>query len=330
VKAARWYLLIIPLFSLTGMPQNSLRGQNDFTVWNLMRLLIPLGWVALLLVAVRTGQNDPVWLAFGYLVLIVLFMVPSVGVMFLRTPGSFRPDHRQWRPMLGYGLPLALASVPILLNMRLDQMMMTALLVPHLLGLYAVAIAWGGAVSPLLSAVGIVLFPQVASRSSAGGSMNTLAKGFSFSIVLGIVFGGLVLVVTPIAVPLIFGTEFSPAVMPAMLLVLGGVAWNIKGTLGEGVRGLGESKAVLLSEGLGLAVTFFGLLLLLRPMGLIGAAIASLSGHCVAAGVLIVQIRRQTGCSLSFLVWPWEHSPRVFLQRLLKDRGESIVDLDEA
>jgi O-antigen/teichoic acid export membrane protein len=160
--------------------------------------------------------------------------------------------------------------------------------------------------------------------------MSTLARGFSFSIALGIVIGGLVLVLTPIAVPLVFGREFRPAVPPAMLLVLGGVIWSIKGTLGEGVRGLGESRAVLLSEGLGLVVTFFGLLFLLRPMGLIGAALASLSGHCVAAGVLIVQIRRKTGYPISFLFWPWEDSPCTLLMGLLKDRGKSVADRDEA
>jgi O-antigen/teichoic acid export membrane protein len=329
VEAARWYLLIIPLFSLTGMPQNSLRGRSDFTVWNLMRLVIPLGWVVLLLVASLRGQNDPAWLAFGYLVLSALFIIPAVGIVLSRTRRPFLPEIRQWRPMLGYGLPLALVSIPLLLNMRLDQMLMTALLMPRLLGLYAVAVAWGGAVSPLLSAVGIVLFPRVASQPSVAGSMSTLAKGFSLTVALGIVVGGLVLILTPIAVPLIFGVEFKPAVPPAMVLVLGGVASSIKGTLGEGVRGLGESKVILLGEGLGLAVTAVGLILLLRPAGMIGAATASVLGYFVATWVLVVQIRRRTGYTLKFLLWPWEDSPRAALMRLTRGTEKTVADLDE-
>jgi len=329
VEAARWYLLIIPLFSLTGMPQNSLRGQSDFTVWNLMRLVVPLGWVVLLLVASHRGQNDPAWLAFGYLVLSALFIIPAVGIVLSRTRGPFLPDKRQWRPMLGYGLPLALVSIPLLLNMRLDQMLMTALVMPRLLGLYAVAVAWGGAVSPLLSAVGIVLFPRVASQPSVAGSMSTLAKGFSLTMALGIVIGGLVLILTPIAVPLIFGVEFKAAVPPAMLLVLGGVVSSIKGTLGEGVRGLGESKVILLGEGLGLAVTAAGLILLLRPAEMIGAATASVLGYCVTTWVLIAQIRRRTGYTLKFLLWPWEDSPSAALMRLTRGTEKTVADLDE-
>ena len=62
-------------------------------------------------------------------------------------------------PPTALGLPSMLNVLPQTLNLRLDQMLMTAALEPALLGLYVVAVAWSGILSPLVSAVGRVVPP---------------------------------------------------------------------------------------------------------------------------------------------------------------------------
>ena len=321
VATARFYLLIIPLFSLAGLPQHTLRGRSDLMAWNLMRLGIPLGWVALLVLATFLEKSDPTWLAIGYLILYVLYAIPATTVAVRRIPAPFQPEPRLWVPMMRYGLPLAAASVPSMLSMRIDQMVMVALLAPELLGLYAVAVSWGGVVFPLLSAVGIVLFPRVASQSTTLEGLKTLAKGLSFGTALGLLVGGIAAGLTPIAVPLVFGVDFKEAVPPAVLLVGAGVITSIKGILAEGVRGLGLPAAVLVSEIVGLVGVAAGLAALLKPMNLMGAAIASLLGQCAATAALLVQVRWKTGYKISSLFWPWNGSVGDVLAHLL-GRGD--------
>ena len=48
--------------------------------------------------------------------------------------------------MIEFGLPSALATLPQLFSLKLDQMMVAAVLSSRDLGVYMVAIAWGGCI----------------------------------------------------------------------------------------------------------------------------------------------------------------------------------------
>ena len=67
--------------------------------------------------------------------------------------------------MLTYGLPCMMTGLPQMLNLRLDQIAMAALLSSRELGLYVVAVAWSGGAAPLLNSIGAVLLPAVAASA---------------------------------------------------------------------------------------------------------------------------------------------------------------------
>lgn len=50
--------------------------------------------------------------------------------------------------LLRYGAPSVLSGVPAQLDLRLDQILMAALLPAKQLGLYTVGVAWSGAGTP--------------------------------------------------------------------------------------------------------------------------------------------------------------------------------------
>ena len=87
IQAARWYLLLIPVMALVGMPFNALRGRSDFLIWNALRLTPNIGWLIVLIAACSLRAATPQWLAGTFLVVLSLLFVPVFVVTRRRVPG---------------------------------------------------------------------------------------------------------------------------------------------------------------------------------------------------------------------------------------------------
>jgi O-antigen/teichoic acid export membrane protein len=209
-----------------------------------------------------------------------------------------------------------LSSVPAILNLRVDQMAMAAWIHPRFLGFYVVAVAWSGAAYPLLTAVGSVLFPRVASETSDKEQGRLLAQGSRLGVLLSVVLTPLLIAATPWGLPLVFGAEFRGSVRPALVLVVAAVIAGLNRILEEGLKGRGQPSAVLKAESVGLAVTGVGLALLLVRYDVMGAALASLAGYMTIFILLIFQARRLTGLSAPSLLVPTGDEVRLVRSRL--------------
>lgn len=315
IAAARWYLLLIPLYALVLTPLNGLRGRGDLVAWNILKLAPSIGWFVVLLAAGFFGNVTPQLITHDYLIVFGLLFFLVLAVVRRRITGSMRPDYRLWRPMLRYGLPTVAGVVPYVLNLRLDQLLMAALLAPQLLGFYAVAVAWAAGMSPMLRAIGVVIFPMVASRADTREQANVLAQGSRLGVLLASSASLFFLTLTPFAVPLLFGRAFAPAVPSALILVVAEAAADLMDILREGMRGLGKTKAVMMSEIFGLSIAAVALWLLLPHLEIMGAALASLLGYTASAAFLTFQIHRTTGSSFATLLLPRRADLNLMLSR---------------
>jgi len=304
IKAARWYLLLVPIFALLGTPFHLLRGRNDFVTWNGLRLTPAIGWLAVLIVAYLLGRTQPEFVAASHLVMLALLFFPVMYILARRIPGPFWPELRKWRPMLRYGFPSMVSSMPRELNLRLGQLLMATFLPAQMLGLYVVAVAWSGAVHPMLHALGAVLFPRVASEISRGQQVEALAEGTRLGVLLALGLGLTLLVLTPFSIPFLFGEAFVAATPVALVLVVAAAIAGLNSVMEEGLRGLGVPTAIMWAEFGGLIVTAISLLLLLRPLEIMGAALASLFGHTAVGVLLLFQAQGLCRCSLAKLLCP--------------------------
>jgi O-antigen/teichoic acid export membrane protein len=304
VAYARQYLWLIPVLAVMGMSFHPLRGRNDLAAWNVVRISPTVGWLFLLLAAWHFQILSAGWIAVAYVVVLAALIVPLHAIVRLRVPGSFRPDVTAWRPMLRYGLSSIAGSIPQILNVRLDQMIMVGMLAPGALGLYAIAASWSAALFPLVGAVGSVLFPRVAGQVGERERVASLSQGTRLGSVASLVAASIVLVATPFAIPLLFGTAFAPAIPAGLILVAAAGVAGLNGILQEGARGLGHPIVILWSEGLGVVVGVSFLLVLLPLYGIVGAAMASLVGYSVTTAVLVYSIGRITGCGPMALICP--------------------------
>lgn len=316
IAAARWYLLLVPLLALVGMPYQVLRGRSDFVRWNVMRTATPLGWLVVIVLGWLLQRSSPHWFAAGHLAVLALLIVPVNAVVARRVGGPFRPRAPLCPPLLRFGVPSMLGGIPQLLNARLDQMMMAALLAPALLGLYIVAVAWSGVISPLLSALAYVLLPRVASRAAVDDQHAAFAQGIRLATSVAVVMVSVVLLVTPWGLTFLFGPPFAPAVPAALVLVGTAGLAGLNGVMEEGLRGLGVPAAIISAELAGLLITAGSLLLLLRPLGIVGAAMALLLGQATVWAILLAQAGRRTRLPVTTLLMPARAELRLGWERI--------------
>jgi O-antigen/teichoic acid export membrane protein len=317
VWAARWYvLLLIPIYATVGMLGHPFRGRREFGAWNATRFLPQLGWLAVLLIAWRCGRGFPTFLAGGNIVALALGFFPLSVLVIRRVPGPFTPELRKCLSMLRYGLPCMMSGMPQMLNLRLDQMLMPALLPPRELGLYAVAVAWSAAGTPLISALGAVTTPAVASAADRELQVRRFATMTRTTALLALILCLVTVLLSPMAIVILFGEKYRGAIAMALILVPANAILGINQVLQEGLRGIGRPYAVLQAELAGLVVTGIVLAKTLRPMGGVGAATASLLGYSTVAAVLLFNARRHAHTPLAQMLSPQSGEIKLVFNRV--------------
>ena len=304
IQAARVYLWIVPLYAITAMMAHPLRGKNDLVAWNIVRSLPPLAWIVVIGVCYLSGFTTAAFFAQGYLLAFALLAIPTGIIVKRRVGNSFLPSLSNVAPLLKYGFPVLLNTIPATFNIRLAQLWLANASTPQSLGLYAVALAWSSAVAPITNALPSVLLPRIAGTSSGVERSRFIGQGMRIGIVLAVLFSFGVAVSTPIAVPLLFGENFKPAIVPAIILSFASGLTGLVQLLESAELGLGEPRIVLIAEVIGLATNLVLLSILLISLELVGASLAALFSSIIVLGFLIIQITRQTNMRIQDLLLP--------------------------
>lgn len=304
VVGAQTYLWILPLYAVTGMLIQPLRGVNDLTAWNLLRPLPSLGWIAAITLAIASRNTTPAVLASSNLVVLGMTAIPTGYVVARRLHGSFLPAAAFVKPMLSYGLPTMLARIPATLNLRLDQLLMAAWVDARLLGLYVVGVSWSTAVSPLISTLAQTLLPRIAGAKSQEQQRDLLGQGTRIGILLSLIAAIPVALLTPVVTMMLFGSDYTEAIPAAVILSLAAGADGYKQVLSSGAMSIGAPRQVMIAEFTGLIATVLLLPMLLMNYQIIGAAVTSLVSYVLACCVLVWLLGRHTGLALRKLTMP--------------------------
>ena len=322
IATARLGLFFILVSSWLSLVQFAIRGTNRILEWNISRAVPALSWMLALIGAgfFRVVSVSAIMLA--YIGVLVVSVVTGL-VLFLskgEQQRQMRPDFSLAKPLLGYGVPLVCASVPQILNLRLDQLLIAGLLPASALGLYVVAVGWSGAISPLLHAIANLLFPRIAASASPEDAAETFGRAMRIGSMAAVVLGGGLAAMTPILLPLVFGAAFRPSIVAACILMGANAISGVNVILEEGLRGLGNTWEILISEGTGLGATIISLIYFLPRQGIVGAAIGSVLGYGVTTLVLIFYVvKRLKRTWTGFLVprkgdfrYLWTHAVALF------------------
>lgn len=289
VTASRIFLVGVPVTAVVNAAYHPLRVLGRIWQWNAIRVLIDLTPLIALTLLVVSSSRELVPYATALLGVRV-----AVGCMALLTVAravgmkvvSFRV-----RPLVTYGLPTVLATLPALLNFRVDQAFLLRMVDAAELGNYAVAVAWGQAMVILANVIVYMVLPRVAGlagerRLAEHGHILRLTT--LFIVAVGVPFT----LISPVAVPILFGGQFDLAGRLSVVMVPAAALFGMSAVAQEILRAEKRLKGPLFAQITGLVITFGAILVLVPLIGAWGAAFASLGAYAVVIGVLAWHLRR--------------------------------------
>lgn len=198
-----------------------------------------------------------------------------------------------------FGIKAWLGGVALTANRQLDQFMMITAVAPRVLGLYAVAATLAGA--PLL-AVASLSAPLMA--RVAAGERRLIPQAVRMALIWTIVMGLALAAAAPMLLSVLFGPSFSAATPMAWILLVAQVPYSGSMVLSSALQADGAPSIPTIAEALSLVVTVGGLLLLLGPLGGIGAALVSVAAYGTSFALLLAMGRRRINRPLREFLLP--------------------------
>jgi O-antigen/teichoic acid export membrane protein len=303
VPLARLCLFLIPLDIFNQTLLAIEHGRMRWRRFNLVRGSYFIFYLAMICLIWSRRMHQLRWFVWA-------FLASQLFAVFLRLwvqRKSFengRPSRTECGRLLRSGMPYWGATAGNLLALQIDTVLVVSLLSAPAAGIYVVASAFGNAQSSLGEALGITSFAALSNEKNIVSQRNILTETFRQSTLLS---AGLALVVTfliPIFVKPLFGSEFSQAVRPAVILALAASLTASSNILNQGLRGAGRPSAGLTSQLMGTGVLILAAAWLLKPFGLIGIAGAVALSACTQIIVLVVFAANWLGISPIDL-WPF-------------------------
>lgn len=324
IHYAQIYLLMIPIQFAAGAPLWVLQGLGKFKLWNILRFQAPVAWLAVIGLTWVLGMVTVGAISLFYLAAMFCVACVFVALALRRVPPPHQPELARLPALLRYGLPTCITAVPQQLNLRLDQLLMAMFLPANTLGLYVVAVAWSGAFSPLLTSVSQVVFPLLAATHDQQVQAETLHRTLRLCVLSAAMLAVVLLALTPLVLPLLFGAAFMSAVPAALVLVVAASVASFNQVASDGLRGIGAPKLPMVAEFIGLGTTVVMLALLLRRYELMGAAVASLASYLVTLATLVFLIARRTQVSPWKMVIPRHEDLFLLWSQLLSFRRRLV------
>ncbi len=240
----------------------------------------------------------------------------AVGFVLLTRAGlSLRPrwDREYVGAALRYGISVEASYLVTVMFLRVDLLFAYALAGSAAAGQYSVALTISALVALLPIAMSHATFPRLANVGNAEANELTgqvCRYGVAAAVIAATVLG----LATPVAVPLLFGRDFLPAVPPTLILLAGGVLWATQWIVCRAAAARGRPGLLLRSFGLGLVVMVALDYLLIPRIGITGAALAAVAGPATGLVLALVGYHRSS--------W-WERPLTVFVPRATDFRAFS-------
>lgn len=290
-------LVLLPFVLLQVYLLGIVQALEHFREYNFQQIVpnvLALVGMAVVLVWLRAGLVGAVLTQAAITVFVTLWLAVRVHRL---APFRWRFEPALGREMLTFGGKSYVQTLAATLHLRIDQYMIGYLLDPTQVGLYAIAVNLTNLLLKVPDALGTVLFPRLAGASE-GRAHAATAEVARLTVAL-VVLGGVGLALAgPVAIPLLFGARFAPAVRPMVVLLPGIVMMALYVILSRNFTSRNRQQVNVVAAGLALGINVASNLWWIPRWGIVGAAASSCVSYGVAALVLLVVFLRESGLRL--------------------------------
>jgi O-antigen/teichoic acid export membrane protein len=268
------------------------QGLDDFTGSNRIIILEEALFVPAYLALVAMGVEYSVAIV-GALIVGDVLTFTSGWVRLIRRGFLTDVSAPAWevaRKVLRYGFRAGMGTVLLLLNARLDVIIVGAIVGPAALGIYAVASRFAELLRLPALAVNYVLYPAYARVDAPIASVRAaeMMRRMGWLTVAAAVP---LAIAATFVIPMLYGEAFRAAVVPSYILIVGLCGSGISGVITAYLYAAGRPGLSSLAIAAGLVGTVILDLLLIPTFGVIGAAVASAIAYMTTTIVLIACYR---------------------------------------
>ena len=272
----RWYIafIILQLFNgpfLSGVLW--LRGSGNLVRFNallaLPQVLISAGYVVLWILG-RLTVNSALTSTF---IMVVIGWVVGLAASDSLPGKGFSKD--VFKEVRSYGLRAWVGNLSFFVSLRFDQLLLVGFVSAGELGVYAVAAAISTLASPIARGVAQAVQPFIRSAKSDGERVWRIQSSFRQVGVVSFVVLGLMAATAWFIIPFVLGEDFAPAVLLLLILIPGAWATDVTQVLGTALSQFDKPEWASKAQIASAVATAVGLALLVRPYGVVGAAITT-------------------------------------------------------
>lgn len=291
-----WYIAFIVVNLFNGPFLSAvfwLRGVGNLVKFNVLlaipQVLITLGY-SVLFVLDRLTVFSALTSTFIMIVVGWTFGLVSTGSL----PGRGF-SQTTFNEVRHYSLRSWVGNLSFFVSLRIDQMLLVGIVATDQLGVYAVAAAFSTLSGPIARGVAQGLLPFVRNAASDAERLTRIRQSLRWVSVASAVTLVVIAASAEWFLPFIFNDKFEGAVRPLLLLLPGAFATDVTQVYTTALSSFNRpedgSKAQIASA----IATAIGLLVLIRPYGIDGAAITTSIAYWVALLVSMFYWRRLKG-----------------------------------
>jgi O-antigen/teichoic acid export membrane protein len=211
-----------------------------------------------------------------------------------------RSPHGRWTlaPVWAQGRAYALKSwagnTVNMLSLRQDVVLLAMQAGPTQVGIYTIGVA----AAELAWYVPNALQGVATAKFAAEEDSLELAQRLNRSIwPFTLVFSLFILLVAVPLIPLVYGGAFKASIAPLVLLLPGILATSMSTSLSAWLSGRGHPEDPAIANGVNMGVNLVANLLLDKPLGASGAAIASSLSYAAGSALIIWRFHKRSGSS---------------------------------
>jgi O-antigen/teichoic acid export membrane protein len=247
---------------------------------------------------------------------------------------SLRPtwDMDFLRRALPYGVKVQISGPPPITD-RIDLVLVYALAGQAAAGHYTIALTIGMFVGMVPLALSYVSFPRLA-RLAPREALELTVRTCRYGLAAAFLLAAGLLIIVPMALSFVFGEPYAPAVTPTLVLLLSYTLSSAQWLLGRAAAARGNSDVVLWSYAANFGVMVSLDYVLIPPLGVTGAAIASVAGAAVGLAICLGPYRNTGQTSVGFrdfipTVGDFHHLVLLLKQLALKrDRPDDALSVE--
>ncbi len=309
---------LLSLFFGYQIGTDRVRMNNSYALMNTLLQLV------VLLVAFGAFGRQPAEAIAAWVIAPNLFAAGALVWLFRDArrlnPGTPIPTGQ----FLGYSLRVGAVSLVSLLNYRADMYIVAALGGATMLGMYSVAVTAAEMLLAATQVTAAVSSPHIGGLESPRAAAELTARCVRNNVVIALVLCATLWFAAPLAVRILYGAAFLPMIPAFRVLLIGVFALSLGSPMSTffTIR-LGKPQIPMVLALTSATICIVVSILLIHPLGLVGAAIGSTAGYAVGQAAAIVVFVRITKLSIPTVVIPrrsdvaaYGHASLYFLRRI--------------